>query len=359
MQRGRLCVWLFLLSLSLQLWGGERSDTLRVMCYNVENLFDCMDDSLKEDAEFLPVSVRRWTPSRYWRKLVNISRVIAAAGGDRMPALIGLCEVENDTVLTDLTRRTPLRTAGYRYLITDSPDRRGVDVALLYLPEAFLSLSRRDIRVSGGDRPTRDILHVTGLISTADTLDLFVCHLPSRFGGTRQSTPFRLQTARLLRQAIDSLSAVRQTPRVIVMGDFNDTFLHSPLCEALGISDTPPQGTLSHDTSSHDTLSSVSPLLLHDILTDSESHSPLSPLGSYYYKGKWELIDHILVSGTLLTDDAPVRALPRHSRVLRLPFLLEEEGTFGDQKPFRTYQGMRYLGGYSDHLPLVSDLVVE
>ena len=157
-----------------------------------ENLFDTVDDPLKDDDEFLPEGTMKWKPWRYWEKLRNITRVITAVGGMYSPALVGLCEVENDSVLFDLTRRSPLRAQGYEYVITSSPDERGVDVALLYQRHQFRLLEKNEHEVLFSDkrlRPTRNILHVAGKTVTGDTLDLFVCHWPSRRGGQRESEP--------------------------------------------------------------------------------------------------------------------------------------------------------------------------
>ena len=123
--------------LALALCAQER---VRLVSYNVENLFDCVDETLTNDNEFLPEATRHWTPYRYWQKLHALSRVIASIGGDRAPDLVALCEVENDSVMRDLTRRSSLRTAKYDYLMTSSADPRGVDVALMYKPTTFRPL---------------------------------------------------------------------------------------------------------------------------------------------------------------------------------------------------------------------------
>lgn len=169
----------------------------RVACWNTENLFDTRHDSLKNDYEFLPNAMRHWNYNKYKKKLSDIARVITAIGEWNPPALIGLCEVENDTVLRDLTRRSPLQELDYRYVMTDSPDLRGIDVALIYQRDLFKLLSSRSISIPvfRQHRPTRDLLHVNGLLLTGDTLDVFVCHLPSRSGRSKRiralSTPCR------------------------------------------------------------------------------------------------------------------------------------------------------------------------
>ncbi|MDR0422773.1 MAG: hypothetical protein LBH72_07180, partial [Proteiniphilum sp.] len=197
----------------------------RVVFYNVENLFDTHDDPQKEDDDFLPDGFMRWTSRKYWEKLRNITRVITAVGGMQSPAVVGLCEVENDSVLFDLTKRSPLRAQEYEYIITDSPDIRGIDVALLYQRHQFkpLQTSEYEIKFSRkNNRPTRNILHVTGELLNSDTLDLFVCHFPSRSGGQLETEPARLEAAALLKNKTDSLFILRENAHIIIMGDFND-----------------------------------------------------------------------------------------------------------------------------------------
>lgn len=316
------------------------ADTLRVMFYNVENLFDCSDDSLKDDSEYLPGGMKGWNPRRYWTKLANVSRVVAAVGDRRLPDVVGLCEVENEETMKDLTDRSPLRVAGYRFLMTSSPDERGVDVALLYQPGSFRPLASRVVSVVGGPRTTRDILHVSGLLATADTLDLFVCHLPSKYGGARNSRPFRELAAKTLRRAIDSLRLVRARPQILVMGDFNDQLVPSSAVASTLAVEQAEEAAMPADT------------LLYALLDPRDG-------GSYAYQGRWELIDHLLVSGTMLDKKARIATRPELARVVREPFLLQPDEKYGGVKPFRTHLGGRYLGGYSDHLPVVVDVVLR
>ena len=160
--------------------------SMTVMFCNAENLFDPENDPLKDDDDYTPDGDYHWTRSRYWDKLDAISKVIVAADEDQAPALVGLSEVENETALTDLTSRSALREVGYRFVMTDSPDRRGIDVALLYRRSFFKLISLESLRVNlkpYGGGATRDILHVTGLLENLDTLDVYVCHWPSRYNG--------------------------------------------------------------------------------------------------------------------------------------------------------------------------------
>jgi len=285
---------------------------------NCENLFDCRHDSLKQDTEWLPDGQRRWSPARYWRKLNHIGQEILSCQDDGLPDLVALVEVENDACLFDLTRRSLLRRARYQYLMTASPDVRGIDVALLYQPRSFrpLCYDCLDVAPLEGMRPTRDILYVRGETSAHDTLHVFVVHAPSRYGGERRTRPNR--HAVMLRLA-DAISALPPQARVIVAGDFND-YADSPslqFLEARGLHNVTRQSVGSHGAQ-----------------------------GTYRYQGRWQSIDHVLVS-------APLVPRVDRSYVNDAPFLLEDDKRYGGVKPRRTFSGYRYQRGFSDHLPLV------
>ena len=206
--------FILLISLSSLFLSAQNRPPFRVVFWNTENFFDTRHDSLKNDMEFLPHSMRHWNHRRYKKKLDNVARTLTAIGEWNFPALIGLCEVENDTVMRDLTLYSPLKEAGYRYVMTHCSDLRGINVALLYQRDRFKLLSYSALSVGNfkGHRPTRDILHVSGLLLTGDTLDIMVAHLPSRSGGVRQSEPYRLYAAQKLKDAADSLINVRPPP---------------------------------------------------------------------------------------------------------------------------------------------------
>jgi predicted extracellular nuclease len=294
-------------------------ESFRILFWNTENLFDCKDDPKKNDNEFLPDATRRWTYFRYRDKLKNLAKGIVASGDEYVPDLVGLCEVENDSCLYDLTRRSPLKEAGYRYVMTDSPDQRGIDVALLYQRGSFKLLQHQSIRIPFKQvkkAPTRDILHVVGKVVSGDTLDVWVVHYPSRRGGKAKSEPYRLLVAEILKHAVDSVVQVRQNPNVVIMGDFNDG-PSSPVMKKL-----------------------CSDGRLVNLMQGKKE-------GTYRYRGAWEILDQFLVSGNVRTKNA---------EVLQHPFLLEEDEKYGGNKPFRTYNGMRYQGGFSDHLPIILDL---
>ena len=311
----RIVLTLFILSHSLFF---SFSQTLTLVELNCENLFDCHHDSLKQDTEWLPASVRKWTPGRYWRKVNNIGQEIISCSPDALPDLIALVEVENDSVLRDLTRRSLFRNAGYEYLMTESPDVRGIDVALLYQPFSFrpVCYDYLDIQPLEGMRLTRDILYVQGEILNGDTLHVFVVHAPSRFGGEKATRPNRRI---VMERIVGAIHLLPQDAKVIVVGDFND-YADSPSLQFL------EENNLSNVTSA--------------------AVGTHGATGTYRYEGQWQSIDHVLVSCAL-------RDSVRQTYVNDAAFLLEEDKKYGGFKPFRTYIGFRYQRGFSDHLPLV------
>ena len=338
----------------------EERIPFRVVSWNIENLFDTHHDSLKNDHEFLPDALRHWNYSRYKKKLSDVARVITAIGEWNPPALVGLCEVENNTVLRDLTRRSPLKELNYRYVMTDSPDLRGIDVALLYQRDLFKLLSSRSISIPllGQYRPTRDLLYVSGLLLTGDTLDVFVCHLPSRSGGAKESEPYRLYAAQILRTEVDHILNIRSHPQVIIMGDFNDYPTNQSIqkileAEAPPITTPKPASTLNSTNPSTIVPSSLK--LYHLLARKAKSKS----FGSYKYRGEWGLLDHLIVSGTLLNQSSHFFTSEERANVCLLSFLLKDDEKYGDKEPFRTYKGMKYLGGISDHLPVYADFELK
>ena len=344
-----LAALLFVLPHATEAWGQDTL-TFRVVSYNVENLFDSRHDSLKDDYEFLPQATRHWTYSKYRKKLDDLSRALIATGGWTLPALVALCEVENDTVMRDLTRRSILREAGYRYIMTDSRDERGIDVALLYQRSLFKPLIWQGIRItppSPRHHPTRDILHVSGLLLNMDTLDILITHFPSRSKGAKASEPYRIAVAQQLRHAADSICHRRTRPQVILMGDFNDTPADRSVRRVLQ-ADMPPADA-----------EALHPHALYHLLARRarEKQKPWKHTvkGSYKYHGQWELLDHIIVSGNLLLPASPLYTNESMAGIAIHPFLLTEDPKYGGYQPFRTYQGPRYLGGYSDHLPVYAD----
>ena len=317
----RVCAVVIIAHCSLFSTQAASAQSLTVVELNCENLFDYQHDSLKQDMEYLPEATRHWTRKRYWRKLNNIGQELVSCCDDGVADLIALCEVENDSVVRDLTKRSMLRNAGYEYVVTSSPDLRGIDVALLYQPLSFGLIDSETLRVAtvADMRPTRDILYVRGRVISGDTLHVFVIHAPSRYGGERYSRPFRQAVADRLFAKTDSILNATPDARIIVAGDFNE--------EA--------DGAVLRHTARH---------RLRNLTKDARGMNGAK--GTYRYKGRWGSIDHILGSHALfLQVDTTYIHAPR--------FLLEEEPQYGGLRPRRTYNGMKYQPGYSDHLPLV------
>lgn len=306
---------------------------MTIIFFNAENLFDTEDDPRKDDDAFTPDGDYRWTRSRYWDKLDAVSKVIVAADEDAAPALVGLSEVENETVLTDLTARSALKEAGYKFVMTDSPDNRGIDVALLYRRNYFKLISHESLRVNlrpYGGGATRDILHVTGVIETFDTLDVYVCHWPSRYNGTEQTEPYRMCAAKIVRESVDSVFSMRRKPYVVIMGDLNEG---------------PDDPAVREGLKAH-------PFASGSMREDRELVTVMDPLaeGSYKYQGTWDKYDQFIVSASLLNGLGCTEM--KGAEIMRLPFILTDDNTYGGEKPLRTFNGRRYQGGYSDHLPV-------
>ena len=307
--------------------------SMTVMFLNTENLFDPEDDPLKDDDAYTLQGDYHWNRSRYWDKLDAVSKVIVAADEDQAPALVGLAEVENKTVLNDLTARAALREAGYRFVITDSPDRRGIDVALLYRRSYFRLIGQESLRVDlrrYGGGATRDILHVTGMLENHDTIDVYVCHWPSRLNGEEQTEPLRMSAARRLRASADSVFNVRRKPYIIIMGDLNE-----------GPDDPAVRETLR-----------ARPFRTGADARDSELVTVTDYLedGSYKYEGEWDKYDQFILSGSFTNGLGCTELLG--VEYMNPDFLLTDDDNYGGVKPLRTYNGRRYQGGYSDHLPV-------
>lgn len=319
-------------------------DVARVVCYNLENLFDCEKDSVKDDGSFTPEGDHQWTEGKYWRKLNNLSRAITAAGEWHTPILIGLCEVENAKVVQHLLYRTQLKECQYQFIHQDSPDRRGVDVALAYLPSKFLLLSQEFISVNiENDKPTRDILYASGILPNEDTLHVFVNHWPSRYGGELESKGKRITAAETLRTKVDSLFSSNEKSKIIIMGDFNDY---------------PDDESITHGLCAEDPMEIKKKSVIFEQL-----YNLCYPIhekgveGSHKFGGKWGMLDQLIVSGALLDTSETTHTSPEFVNVCKESFLLKESAT--GKIPKRSFLGTFFSYGYSDHLPVFVDLIIR
>lgn len=327
-----ICLLLFVLKVYSQ---HPENDKFRVISYNVENFFDCVDDSLTNDSEYLPGGMRGWNYDKYTHKQANIAKVIAAIGGWEAPALVGLCEVESEKCLWDLTRYSGLKSMKYRFVHFESPDARGVDVALLYQPSAFKPIVSEAIGIKFPDSNsrTRDLLYVSGTVPAGDTLHVFVCHFPSRLGGELESEEKRNFVASKLRQKTDSLIVANPKSNILIMGDFNDYPTNKSMQLVLGAGK--PEMPFATNR-------------LYNLMFPIH----LTGKGSHKHNGEWGALDQIIVSGNLLLNDNFKCA---EAQVFDADFLLVDDEKFLGKQPFRTYNGMKYQGGFADHLPVYVD----
>lgn len=329
--------WLYIVLFCF--WGEQvAGQACRVVFYNVENLFDTCDDPFTKDEEFTPGGAKHWTERRYREKLLHLAGALNEAGGEDLPAFIGLAEVENRAVVNELIQQPGLREGNYRIVHRDSPDLRGIDVAFLYRPSVFRVLDTAFFNITFPEDTTlttRDILYVCGVVGK-ETLHFMVCHFPSMYGGETKSEWKRVQTARVVRRKTDSIREADPGAKIVIMGDLN------------GKANTAAQKVLG-------TQSSDRAKIVPDSLYNTGYYLLDKDYGSYRYRGNWQTLDHIIVSGTLFQRKRGLRA-ERRMKVFSAPFLLEEDRRYSGYKPLPSYRGPRYYGGYSDHLPVYLDL---
>lgn len=320
----------------------SQTTALRVMFYNVENLFDTINDPLINDEEFLPEGRYKWSAERYQAKLNQLARVISAPDAGNLPAVIGLCEIENHQVLNDLVQNPEFSGINYRIVHFDSPDGRGIDVALLYRSQLFTPVHSAALPVRTPfdlDFRTRDILYVQGIAGSSDTLHIYVNHWPSRRGGSEVSEPKRVRAAEVLRNHLDSVAQHFVDFQAIIMGDLNDEPADKSVSEVLGA--VAPGNKPS--------AAPQNPVLLNYAQTIPAGE------GTYYYwrDKKWNVLDHMILTLSLADSTGSMVIRPGSFQVIKPDWLLKEDQ--GVMIPFSTF-ARDYQGGFSDHLPVVIEL---
>ncbi len=326
-----------LLSIIISSGGSEgynKKRNLTLVFYNVENLFDTENTPGGNDAEFTPEGKNNWTADRYLKKLDDISRVLGSVNKYELPEIIGLCEVENRKVLEDLITNQMLSAGKYEIVHFESPDFRGIDCALLYRPDEFEVMNSRPLRVAFTDDvqfTTRDILYVKGETNNRELFHIFVNHWPSRIGGVDQTESKRVAVAAFLKSKIDSVKNADPKSNVVVMGDMNDEPSNKSLYDVL---------LAKEPDSNADLVNLMFPL-----------HHKRE--GSYNYRGNWNMLDNIVVSGNLL-DNRGFRCREKQGFVFREKWMEYENN--GSVSPNRTYGGPNYYGGVSDHFPVYFQL---
>lgn len=307
--------------------------------YNLENLFDTIDDPITNDAEYLPAGINAWNSARYMEKLTNMSGVISQVGNEYLkggPTIIGLSEIENRSVLVDLINTTALKNSGYDIVHYDSPDRRGVDVGLLYKKNNFIVTNSVSHHLSvpwNQDFLTRDQLAVSGLLE-GEKISIIVNHWPSRASGPE----YRAEAAKLTRHIVDSLISLDANAKIFVMGDLNDDPVDPSVFKILNA-----KGNVKK-------------------INGNTMYNPMYSLfkegiGSLAYRDSWNLFDQIIVSKSLLGEDKSSYKLFK-TKIFNMPFMIQKEGQYKGY-PLRTFAGGVYVGGYSDHFPVYVFIIKE
>ncbi len=312
---------------------------IKVACYNVENLFDTKDDAGKIDEEYMPESEKKWTQERYIKKLNSIHKVLSGIEGDgNVPAIIGLTEVENKNVLRDLVRQTSINER-YGIVHHESPDVRGIDCALLYDSSIFKVLEHEALPVNFDFDPevkTRDIIYAKGQINgTDEILHIFVNHWSSRRGGLEASEIKRVTCALVLKGKVIEIFKEDENAKILIMGDFNDETDNKSIAQTLGAK------------------SSFKALQNKELFNTAASLDKAGK-GTYNYKGNWNMLDQIIVSGNLLNDKKGLNASSTMA-IFQQDWMMYDDKKKG-KVPSRTYGGPNYYGGYSDHLPVYLQL---
>jgi len=301
--------------------------------YNLENLFDTIDDPDTLDDDFTPNGYKKWTPKRYRKKVYKLAKTISGIGFESSkmpPALIGVAEVENEMVVKDLINAEPLRKTDYGYVHYDSPDERGIDTALLYHKSHFKVIFSEPITLMvynpNGERDTtRDILYVHGKLN-GEEVHVFVNHWPSRRDGEIETDYKRIEAARVIKMTMGKIEKQHKNPNYIIMGDFND----DPNSKSIRL-----------------------------LMEETSLYNPMEKLksperGSANYRRSWSLFDQIIVSHNFFDYKKGTHSFA-HANIFDDHLLTEWKGKYKGA-PYRTYVGRKYIGGYSDHFPVYIQL---
>jgi len=318
----------------------------RVGCiafYNQENFYDTIHDTTINDHDFLPDGPYHWNTERYNNKLDHMSTVISQIGSELFPggpAIIGISEIENRQVVEDLVNTPKLKASGYQFIHYESPDSRGIDVALLYRPAFFKVTSTRSVRLVMKDNPgfkTRDQLVVSGIYD-GEPLHIIVNHWPSRFGGEKKSLPNRKAAAELTKSLADSILKTNPNAKIVIMGDLNDDPTSPSLLKVLKAKGD------AQDVGSKDYFNTM-----YQLFKEGK--------GSLAYHDTWNLFDQIIISEPLLNAKPGTYKFLK-AKIFNAPFITQQDGQYAGY-PLRTYSGTTYQNGYSDHFPTYIFIVKE
>jgi len=311
----------------------SEKDTIYIASWNMENLFDAIDDADKRDEEFLPDGKKEWTQEKIDQKITNQAKVIQWMNDGNGPDLLGFQEVEHQHLIETLIERH-FSDKNYKVAYQETLDKRGIDNGLIYDADKFEVLNIKPIEVELASKyPTRYILEVHLRKIGGEELYLYVNHWPSRSGGELKSRPNRIKAATVLREAIDSLYKRNDKLNLVILGDFNDMPNNLSIARYLWTQ----QFTCTINTE---------PLRLYNL----SYKDFLLGNGTYLYRGNWNMLDQIIVSNEVVGDGA-IKYLCNSFELVKPDFMITQSGKYkGAATP--TFGGRTYLGGYSDHIPV-------
>lgn len=313
-----------------------------IMSYNVENLFDTLDTPGKDDVEFTPLSKKNWNTEKYSKKLIDLSKVISSVDKMNLPDVVGLIEVENRQVVLDLINTPLLKPGNYGVVHEESPDARGIDVALIYRKDRFTYEGHVKIPVVfpfDSTEKTRDILYVYGKAPDGIDIHFFVNHWSSRIGGERETEQKRMYCAVSLRRNLDLLLSRDSKARIVIMGDLNDEPSNRSIMTVLQASNKRKNISVGE---------------FYNLMYDTHN---LTSEGTYFYKGNWNMIDNLIVSHTLLNTTGTLGCKYDSGKIFKEDWMLFKAKN-GEVSPNRSYGGDNYYGGISDHLPIYVKLEI-
>lgn len=311
----------------------KKQDSYLIASYNVENLFDTIDDAGTKDEEFTPAGYKHWTKERYEKKIEHLSWVISNISDDELPAVVGLCEVEHQSVVRDLADSKLLKNGKYKIVHREGPDTRGIDVALMYRPDLFYVVDFEEIPViipSSPNSKLRNILHVTGNFADGETFHFFVNHWKSRRDGLEDTEYKRVATAKILRNACDKIFSENKNANIVIMGDFNDVPKSKSINKVLKATNNTENPTFDE---------------FYNLLYNKS----LKGEGTNSRNYRWYMLDNLIVSQNLRKGK---KYYAEEGQIFKSDKILYYNAKANFRVPNKTYGGKNYYGGYSDHLPV-------
>jgi len=331
---------LIIFSISTISFSQNNEDTLYVAAWNLENLFDTIDDIDKRDEDFLPTGKKEWTQEKIDRKTENIVKVISAMNGGNGPSILGVTEVEHQHLLDTLLVRH-FGNRNYKIAYAESPDKRGIDNGLIYDADSFSFNYWDTIRVDlASGYPTRYLFHVNLTHRNGAIVNFFVNHWPSRSGGEEKSRPNRIKAASVLKEKINEIFCADEKSLIVLLGDFNDEPNDTSISKVLNAK-----------------FYNCSEDITEKTLYNLSSKTYQDGEGTYLYRGDWNMLDQIIISDELISNK-DLYYLCNSFELFKPDFLLTKSGKYkGAATP--TFGGSKYLGGYSDHIPVGAKFIVK